>query len=107
MTDLSGLKVGDKVIVFHGGAAVRTVSKVGKMHVTVYGQKYRMTGWAVGSGPWTSHYVEPFTDEKWAAIKQKGSDNRSRSRLEDYQTWRKLPIETIREVCALLDSKGV
>jgi hypothetical protein len=84
-SDLSGVKVGDEIIIHHayGVCLVKPVTKVTKTMVRVGDLRFRMGGDLVGGSLWTRTWAEIATPEKLEIIKRDDAVNRVRSRIEN------------------------
>lgn len=115
MTDsawLAKLKVGDKVLRVCGGGwggpnfYAETVQKVGKLHVTVGGRKYRIDGGRQAGDPYASR-IEQFDKEPLRLQELDRERCRLANRMDDIR-WRDIDLETLKAIAALLpqETKG-
>ncbi len=107
MENLEGIKVGDEVIHSHSGWGQHwtrhKVEKVGKLHITVNGEKFRLYGSSVG---YRNGSIFRFDQAQWDEYMQKQNDNKAVRRL-DSQRWGTVAMEKVHRICAILDEPEV
>ena len=111
MSDLSNLKVGDPVTIFRGGWGAPQTTRTQVVEVT-RGGNYKFEGstsiWTKngnerGSGAWARVSFDRFDQKVWDEIEAQHQEQRDRIRFEN-TNFRKLPIETVRNLLAVLDA---
>jgi predicted DNA binding protein len=81
MNWMDNLKVGDTVVIDH--ERIGTVEKVGKIHVTVNGEKYhKKNGLMAGGGGWRFVYIHEPTPERLADIAEARAKRNARVRYD-------------------------
>jgi hypothetical protein len=105
--DFTNAKVGDKVFVCERGSwglrrmAVATIDKVGKLHVTVRGNKYRFTGSLAGN-TYQGDYLRPFDQGEWEAYQSEVYLHTARVAVRNF-AWHNCDKEIILKVYAIIE----
>lgn len=103
MTDLLGLKVGDKLFVKRGHydkgsiVAVDRITPTGRV-ITKRGE-FNPNGRLRGSSGWLSETARPATEDDIAGIYRYGLVQK----LESFRTWDKLSAEDLKAATAIVD----
>lgn len=102
---LENLKPGDTVIVsFRGERILRQVEKVGKLHITVDGDKYRKnSGVQAGDGRWYYRSLHEVTPEKIAEMKEEQRRAILLAKLNREVMWKDYPTDTLARVVAIVE----
>jgi hypothetical protein len=107
---LEDLKVGDKVFL-NGGSwqrivEIRTVSKVGKLHIQLEGlsAKFRVVGGGQVNGDrWSSAWISRYDESKWKQYQEEKRDKKIRKALSAFE-WHKCSKELAVAVFSLIEA---
>ena len=111
MLDLSGLKVGDPVVIIYGGgyglpqytrSEVVAVTKGGNYKLKGFSEIWDKNGSQRGAGSWSRTWFERFDQKKWDENAAAHQERKDRHKLTQ-ANFGALPIETVRELLAIIE----